>query len=42
MPIIILGILIVVGTVLIVVFRARSKKADALRLEEQAKRRNES
>jgi hypothetical protein len=42
MPLVILGILIIVGTILILIFRSKSIKNDARKIDEQAKRRNES
>ena len=42
MVIIILGILIVIGIVAMIIFRGRSIKGDARKIEEDSKRRNES
>jgi hypothetical protein len=42
MIIVILGILVVIGIVVMIILRSKSIKADARRIEEQSKRRNES
>jgi hypothetical protein len=42
MPLIILGVVVVIGIVVMFVLSKRSTKADARKLAEQSKRRNES